>query len=277
MKDKVIIITGASDGIGAVAARRLHELGAEVVIVGRSPEKTRRVASALHAASYIADFAKLSEVRTLAAQLKSTYPKIDVLINNAGGIFGERELTEDGNEKTLQVNHLAPFLLTHLLLENLTKSAAVVINVSSIANKIYGNIDINDLNLTNAYSPTHAYGNGKLGNILFTMELNRRYGKAGIKTVAVHPGNIATNFANDTTSWLRFIYHTPLAKFFIQPPEKGADPLVWLATSTPGVDWEIGAYYDKLTLGETNSQARDQQLAIDFWNTSLRLTGLHGS
>ena len=127
-RNKIIVITGASDGIGKAAARELKAKGAKVVIVGRSPEKTKAVARELDVAYYIADFSKLSDVRELGEKLHAAYPRIDVLVNNAGGIFGERELTVDGFEKTMQVNHLSHFLLTKLLLNTLIASNATVIN-----------------------------------------------------------------------------------------------------------------------------------------------------
>ena len=267
-----MVITGASDGIGAIAARVLSKMGAKVVVVGRSPEKTKQVAQEIDADYYVADFADLSQVRKLAAKLQKKYPRIDVLLNNAGGIFGNRQLTVDGHEKCFQVNHLAPFLLTNLLLDRLIASQAKIINTSSIANERYGDIDINDLDLEHGFSPNRAYGNAKLANILFTKELHRRYGDKGISAVAVHPGKIATNFANDTTSYLRLFYRTPLAKLFLDSPEEGAEPLIWLASTEAGTDWQPGAYYEKHKLGKENQQAADSGLAKQLWELSASYT-----
>ncbi|KFF58109.1 hypothetical protein JF66_21085, partial [Cryobacterium sp. MLB-32] len=158
MPMKTIVITGASDGVGAAAARKLHADGHTVVIVGRSPEKTQTVAGELGAKYYVADFSDLSHVRELADRLKADYPRIDILANNAGGIFGSRNKTVDGFEKTLQVNHLAPFLLTNLLLDTLLASHASVINTSSVAARIFGKVDLDDLNNTSRYSANKAYG-----------------------------------------------------------------------------------------------------------------------
>jgi len=133
MAERVIVITGASDGIGSAAARLLKGQGANVVIVGRSPEKTQNVAREIGVPYYLADFAKLEDVRTLATKLRAELPRIDVLVNNAGGVMGRRQLTVDGNELTTQVNHLAAFLLTNLLLETLVASKASVIATSSLA------------------------------------------------------------------------------------------------------------------------------------------------
>jgi NAD(P)-dependent dehydrogenase (short-subunit alcohol dehydrogenase family) len=159
MTGRTIVITGASDGIGAAAARALSAAGERVVVVGRSETKTKAVATELAADYFVADFADLSQVRTLAAALREKYPRIDVLANNAGGIMGRRELTVDGHEKTFQVNHLAPFLLTTLLMDVLANSGARVINTSSVANRIFARLDIEDLDAGKAYATNRAYGN----------------------------------------------------------------------------------------------------------------------
>ncbi|MBT2538394.1 SDR family NAD(P)-dependent oxidoreductase [Arthrobacter sp. ISL-69] len=269
MAARTIVITGASDGIGASAARTLAKAGERVVVVGRSAEKTRAVAEGIGADYFVSDFAELSQVRTLAAQLSEKYPRIDVLANNAGGIMGNRELTVDGHEKTFQVNHLAPFLLTNELMDVLTASNATVINTSSAANA-FGYVDIDDLDAAGKYSTSKAYGTSKLENILFTTELHHRYNAAGISTAAFHPGGVATNFAAESTSWFRFAYKTFIKRFMLTP-EQGADTLVWLATTTPGQDWVSGAYYAKRALAKANKQAYDAQLARQLWDRSEAL------
>jgi NAD(P)-dependent dehydrogenase (short-subunit alcohol dehydrogenase family) len=269
MKDKIIVITGASDGIGAEAARKLSAMGAEVVIVGRSPEKTKALALELKAKYYLADYTKLDEVRRLAGELNRDYPRIDVLANNAGGIFGKRETTIDGHEKTMQVNYLAPFLLTNLLIDNLIASKTAVINTSSIANKILSRFDIDDLELEKNYNQRVAYGNTKLENILFTKELNKRFHAKGISTVAFHPGNVATNFASDTSDLLRYIYHTPLKKLVLISPKKGADTLVWLASTVADKDWKSGGYYYKRKLSNKIAPAANNETyARSLWDQS---------
>lgn len=172
---RTIVITGASDGIGAAAARRLHADGHRVVVVGRSPEKTRALAGELGVEHHVADFARLDDVRALAAALAGCHERIDVLANNVGGIFGKRTLTVDGFEKTLQVNHLAPFLLTALLMDTLLASGAAVVNTSSVAAKRFGSLDLNDLGNAARYSPEKAYGDSKLANILHARELHARF------------------------------------------------------------------------------------------------------
>ncbi len=269
MSARTIVITGASDGIGASAARTLSRQGDRVVVVGRSAAKTERVAKEIGADFFVADFAELDQVRRLAAQLKEEYPRIDVLANNAGGIMGARELTVDGHEKTFQINHLAPFLLTTELMDVLTASNAVVINTSSAANG-FGKLDLFDLDSTQNYSTNRAYGTGKLANILFTTELHHRYAAAGITTAAFHPGVVATNFAAESTSPMRHAYKTFLNRFLLSP-EQGADTLVWLATATPGQDWVSGAYYAKRALAKANKQAYDAELARELWDRSEAL------
>ncbi|GAE94692.1 oxidoreductase [Gracilibacillus boraciitolerans JCM 21714] len=152
---QTIIITGASDGIGAAAARQLKNKGYNVVLVGRSKEKTERIAKELNAPSHLADYSRLADVKRLASELKQ-YNRIDVLVNNAGGIMGAREVTEDGFEKTFQVNHLAPFLLTKLLIEQLIDSEAKVIQTSSAAANAFGKkFDVTDLNNDKGYAPSN--------------------------------------------------------------------------------------------------------------------------
>jgi NAD(P)-dependent dehydrogenase (short-subunit alcohol dehydrogenase family) len=269
MPQRNIVVTGASDGIGAAAARNLAKAGERIVVVGRSPEKTAAVAAELGADYFVCDFAELAQVRELATALRERYPRIDVLVNNAGGIMRGHELTVDGHEKTFQVNHLAPFLLTTELLDILTASRATIINTSSAANG-FGRLDLADLNSERSYSTNRAYGTAKLANILFTAELQNRYGKDGIAAAAFHPGVVATNFAADSTSWFRHAYKTVFNRFLISA-EQGADTLVWLATSTPGRDWVPGAFYVKRALAKANKQAYDAGLARDFWDRSLEL------
>lgn len=269
MPQRTIVITGASDGIGAAAARILAGAGERIVVVGRSPEKTADVGTELGVDYFICDFAELAQVRELAASLRDRYPRIDVLVNNAGGIMRGHELTVDGHEKTFQINHLAPFLLTTELLDVLTASRATIINTSSAANG-FGRLDLSDLNSERSYSTNRAYGTAKLANILFTAELQNRYGKDGIAAAAFHPGVVATNFAAESTSWFRHAYKTVLNRFLLTA-EQGADTLVWLATSTPGRDWVPGAFYVKRALAKANSQAYDAGLARTFWNRSLEL------
>jgi NAD(P)-dependent dehydrogenase (short-subunit alcohol dehydrogenase family) len=186
---KAIVITGASDGIGRAAARALHGLGHTVVIVDRSPDKMEKVAAELSVDYYLCDFARLDEVRRLADALPRRYPQIDVLCNNADGIMTERRITEDGHEMTLQVNHFAPYLLTTLLLPVLIESKATVVATSSSANRI-ARLELDDLNGSRRFSTGNAYAVAKLANTMFTSELDRRYGKAGISAASFSPARL---------------------------------------------------------------------------------------
>jgi NAD(P)-dependent dehydrogenase (short-subunit alcohol dehydrogenase family) len=270
---KTIVITGASDGIGAASARQLHRDGHQVVVVGRSSEKTQAVARELGAAYFIADFARLDEVRKLGAELNAAYPRIDVLANNAGGVFGDPTRTVDGFEQTFQINHLAPFLLTQLLMDTLIASRASVLQTSSVGARMAGKLDLDDLNQDRHSSPIRSYGTAKLENILFTTELHRRFHAQGISAVAFHPGNVATSFGKQSTSRLmRFIATNPVTRSMLISPEKGADQLVWFSESEPGRDWESGKYYEKRKPARrVNPQIRDADLARRLWERSEQL------
>ena len=270
---KTIVITGASDGIGAAAARRLHQDGHRVVVVGRSPQKTRAVADEIGADFFVADFTRLDEVRKLAAELTAAYPAIDVLANNAGGVFGDRTKTVDGFELTFQINHLAPFLLTQLLMDTLITSRATVIQTSSVAARTSRQLDLDDLDHDRNFDPIRVYGAAKLENILFTKELHRRYHDRGISAVAFHPGNVRTSFGTTSESRLiKFITTNPVTRsLLLITPEQGADQLVWFAEGRPGVDWKPATYYAKRKPARTNPQAGDAALARGLWDRSEQL------
>lgn len=240
---KTIVITGASDGIGAAAARKLKAAGHDVIIVGRSPEKTERVAEKLSSPFYTADYAKLSDVVKLAEELKK-YKKIDVLTNNAGAALNKRTVTGDGHEKTFQVNVLAPFLLTYLLLDKLIESKATVVTTSSIASNLTGQkFSLNDIENEKAYTPLKAYGEAKLCNALLTRELNRKYADKGISAVAFEPGVPRTNFACESTPFFKFMYHSVFKYLFTISPDKSAERLIRLALGKPDKDFIRGEIY----------------------------------
>ncbi len=207
--------------------------GDTLVVVGRSPQKTQAIAKELEADSFITDFTELAQVRELAAALNEKYPRIDVLANNAGGIMAGREVTVDGHEKTFQVNHLAPFLLTTLLIDRLVASRATVINTSSVANRIMAKFNIDDLDAVTKYSTNSAYGNAKLANILFTRELQRRYGDHGISAAAFHPGTVASGFSAESNSRTKLMYGSFMQRFMLSPAQ-GADTLLRSAAMVAG-------------------------------------------
>lgn len=277
MTEKTIVITGASDGIGAAAARQLLDNGDRLLLVGRSKEKTAVITKETGAEYFVADFSSLDQVRALARELRDAVGDqgIDVLANNAGGIFGDQIPTADGYEKTFQVNHLAPFLLTMLLLPQLVSRKAAIINTSSIGHRIFGNIDIDDLDNRRSFSPHKAYGDAKLANILFTKSLHAKFGDKGLSSVAFHPGNVRTNFAGETSSAIRLLYQTPLRRLMLINPEKGGSHLAWFINGTPDQTWTSGQYYDQRNLtGKVSAQAQDPELAEALWQRSAELVDL---
>ncbi|MFE7743276.1 SDR family NAD(P)-dependent oxidoreductase [Nocardia sp. NPDC057455] len=274
---KTVVVTGASSGIGAAAAQRLAARGADVAVVGRSPERTAEVAAKAGAEPFVADFARLDDVRKLADQLLDRYPRIDVLANNAGGAWPERTVTDDGNELTFQVNHLAPFLLTNLLLERLTHSRARVVNTASMTYRM-AKLDLETANAaTGSFNQLGAYGASKLANILFTRELARRTEGTGITTAAFHPGAVATHVYDNAPFGLGWFIRSPLARPFFIQPDKGAEPLVHLATTADGAAID-GRYFHRFELEPPrNKQAVDADLARRLWTLSERATGLASS
>lgn len=271
MARKTIVITGASDGIGAAAARRLRRNGENVVLVGRSEHKTAAVAAELDADYFVADFADLSQVRAMADKIRSGYPRIDVLANNAGRMFTNIHETTDGHEITFQVNYLAPFLLTTQLLAVLVDSRATVINTTSSSHKLLPRVGITQLENTAQRRPSVAYAFTKLAIVLFTRELHRRYHASGISAATFHPGYVNSNFGDASGSrFLTFMkYRVPLSDRLTVTADQGADQLVWLASSKPGVDWTSGEYYSKHKISEAHRAAYDPELARELWDRTL--------
>lgn len=275
MKQQTIVLTGASDGIGAAAARQLTGQGHRLLLVGRSPDKTAAVAAEVGAEGFVADFARLDDVRRLADEIRATTDHVDVLANNAGGVFARREVTVDGIEKTLQVNHLAPFLLTHLLLDLLQAGHGRVVNTSSSAARGMSRLDIEDLQNEKSYKPLRAYGDAKLANILFTRGLEARF--EGIDSVAFDPGNVRTNFAAGSTSVVRLVYRTPLKHLVLISPERGGANLAFFVDGAPGTTWLPGRFYTQTELatpGQTNPRIFDDALVDALWSRSAELVGL---
>lgn len=269
MSGKTVVITGASAGIGAAAARQLFALGARVVVVGRNPAKTAAVAAEVGGESATADFAKLSEVRRLAAELLDRFPAIDVLANNAGGTFPKPARTEDGHTLTFQTNHLAPYLLTRLLHERLVASKATIIATSSAAHAV-GHIDLDDLDaFPRVGGGFRAYGTSKLENILFARELQRRWGATGVRAASFHPGVVASEFGRDS-KLTGLVYKTPINRF-MRSPDGGAETLTWLATTD---DWLPGAYYANRKEASTNKAAQSLEDAKKLWDRSAELVDL---
>ena len=267
---KTVVLTGASSGLGAKAAAVIAEQGWHVAVVGRNKERTHEVAKRVGGEPFLADYDSLDDVRSLAATLLERYPVIDVLANNAGGLIGERGLSKDGHERTFQHNHLAPFLLTNLLLPRLVESKARVVSTSSVMNLI-GSVKIDDLEW--AHRPWgggwRAYGTAKLETILFMRELAKR---SGLAAYSFHPGYVSTGFGLNS-SFIKLSQAIRPGGFGI-PAAAGAAPLIHLATA-PELAAAPGAYYDQLKPnGRTARQATNDELASTLWERSLELTGL---
>ncbi|CAM4257011.1 Serine 3-dehydrogenase [Mycobacterium basiliense] len=271
MTHKTIVITGASDGIGAAAARRLSRNGQNVVVVGRSESKTTAVAAEVGADHFVADFADLAQVRVLADKIRSEYSRIDVLANNAGGMSRTIEFTADGYEKTYQVNYLAPFLLTTHLADVLVDSRATVVNTTSSSQTLLPKNFVKDLENTGRHRPSVAYALTKLAIVLFTMELHHRYHGCGLSAATFHPGYVNSNFGDASGSrMLGFMkYHVPVTARFTATAEQGAEQLVWLASSTPGIDWKSGEYYSRHRIAKANRVAYDPGRARELWEHTL--------
>lgn len=270
MPTKFAAITGASDGIGKQAAIALKAAGWQVAIIGRNPQRTKALGLMLGMPFYVADFSDLREVAALAGRLMADWPRIDALLNNAGGMFSRGEKTGDGHEVTFQVNHLAHFLLTRLLMERLLESRASVINTSSIAHRLLGFLYHPDRPEDTALSSMHlAYGNAKLANILFTRELHRRFHPQGLSVAAVHPGVVATSFSRSTLSPMRLIYNSALIRLpAFKTSAQGAEPLIQLARGTPGADWVSGTYYSGTRQAAPSRMAGDDAAALALWDYS---------
>ncbi len=274
---KVIVVTGASSGIGAAAAVELAKRGARVTPVGRNPERLVKVAERVRAAGdgtggepLQADFASLDEVRRLAGELLERHERIDVLVNNAGLLMGRRELTADGHEKTFAVNHLAPFLLTNLLLERLGASApARIVTTSSDAHHS-GRMDFDDLMAERSWSSWRAYASSKLANVLFTRALARRLDGNDVVANCLHPGVIRTRLGRGPSP---IAMGWTLAKPFFASPKRGAGTIVYLASDPEAGDFN-GGYFVDCRLKPPTREAADEELADRLWRVSEELTGL---
>lgn len=280
MRGKTCIVTGASAGIGKATARELAARGANVVLVCRDPARgdiaMREVASQGSGTVelLIADLSSQRDIRRVAREILDAHPRIDVLINNAGGIFGERLLTEDGLEMTFALNHLGYFLLTSLLLERLQASApARIVNVSSGAHQL-GRLDWNNLQGERSFKSLRAYGLSKLANVLFTYELARRLAGTGVTVNCMRPGTVATNFGASGTRLIQRLVR--LGRPFMRTPEQGADTVVWLATARE-VEGVTGKYFDDRKDVRSSKISYDEQAARRLWLESERMVGLEAA
>jgi NAD(P)-dependent dehydrogenase (short-subunit alcohol dehydrogenase family) len=286
LEGRIALVTGATSGIGQETALGLAARGAHVVLVGRDRARAEAARKDVtersqnpHVDVLLADFASLDAVRGLAREFGERYPRLDLLVNNAGLVMRERILTADGYETTLAVNHLAPFLLTHLLRERLLASeSARVVNVASDAHRFVGGFNFDDPMSERGFGfPTvvtglRVYGMSKLANILFTIELARRLERTRVTTNAVHPGGVATRLGTNATGMLGKLI--PLAmRPFMKTPEQGAATSLYVATS-PAVAQTNGRYFADSREREPSSGARDANAAQRLWNLSCEWVGV---
>ncbi len=269
----LVLITGATRGIGRAAALELASAGAEVALVGRDRERVRAVAEQIRSSGvqapvheHVADLTLMADVRALAADARERYEHIDVLANNAGAVFASRQLTSEGLERTFALNHLAPFLLTNLLRDRLVGSR--VITTSSDAH-LAGLLDLYDLQSAKSYAAMRVYGTTKLCNILFTRELARRAGE--LRANCFHPGVVRTGFAKNDISLLRI--GVTLGAPFLRSPKRGARSLVWLATADAAGALSGEYVFDEKVV-QPSAQARDLTLAVELWARSAELVGV---
>jgi NAD(P)-dependent dehydrogenase (short-subunit alcohol dehydrogenase family) len=291
MQGRVVVITGATSGIGQVAAENLAAMGARVVQVARDRQRGHAALERLHERApdvspsiHYADLSRLSEMKRVGLEIAKVEPRIDVLINNAGAMFGSRQLTEDGLEQTFALNHMAYFVLTHELRERLIVSApARIVNTASDAHEGV-TLDFNDLQSTHAYADRsllewmryggpgfRVYGRSKLCNILFTRELARRLAGTSVTANSFHPGFVATRFGETTGGLISF--GIGIAKRFALSPQQGAETLVYLASSDEVPD-VTGKYFHKCHPATPSLEAQDEAAARRLWADSAKLAQL---
>ena len=278
MRDKLVMITGASSGIGHETARQLAQQGAEILMVSRDPERGRGAQASVATAAtgkppvlLLADLSSQASIRRLAEQVRSHSSRIDVLINNAGAVFSRRELTVDGIERTFALNHLASFLVTQLLFETLRAApAGRIINMSSEIHS--GAIDFDNLQGEKRYNFLQAYYQTKLENILFTYELARRIAGTGVTANALSPGPTRTRFGDNLQGLPRlfplFMKNIPL---LFAPTQVGARTPVYLASS-PDVEGVSGKFFFRGREARTKPFSYDADIARRLWEVSAELT-----
>jgi NAD(P)-dependent dehydrogenase (short-subunit alcohol dehydrogenase family) len=275
MRGKTVVITGATSGIGEVAAIRLAEQGARIVFTARDKERAQATLEKLRRANpasghvvHLTDLSLLSDMRHTAEEIREE-PAIDVLINNAGALFNSRIETKDGLEKTFALNHMSYFVLTNRLLSRL-KAGARIINTASDAHH-RAKLDFNDLQSKKGYSGFAVYSKSKLCNILFTRELARRLAGTGITANSLHPGFVATRFGDQSGGVLSALVRVAKPIGAISP-EEGAKTIIYLASS-PEVARISGAYFTKCAPATPSAEALSDQDAKRLWQVSREIAG----
>lgn len=277
MAGKTVLVTGASGGIGRATALGLAVLGAHLAITGRDRRRTEGAAVEIRAAGggqvdlFVADLSVQSEVRRLAEEVLERIARIDVLVNNVSGYWNTRQVTCDGLERTFAVNHLAPFLLTTLLLDRLRQDApARVVTVSSNAHRM-GRIDFDDLQAVHSYSGARAYNQSKLANVLFTYELARRLQATAVTANALHPGVVRTSFGADDPGRVQRLL-VPFLRPLMKSPRRGAATSIHLA-SAPDLEHTTGRYFANSKPNKSSDRSYDEAVATQLWRVSADLIG----
>ena len=280
MQGKTILISGATNGIGKQSALELAKMGAQIVIIGRNKAKTEETLREIQSSSgnkdvhaLIADLSSMAEVRRVADDFKKQYARLDVLLNNVGGFFSERQESVDGYEMTFALNHLSYFLLTHLLLDRLKANApSRIVSVSSEAHMM-SPLNFDDLQSKQSYGMAgfRPYGQSKLMNVMFTYELARRLAGTGVTANALHPGAVNTGFGKNNRGLMNIAMK--IFTFFAIKVEDGAKTSVYLASS-PEVEGVTGKYFDKCKQKQSSQVSYDEAAQKRLWEISEQLTGI---
>ena len=278
MAGRTVLVTGGSGGIGKATALGLATMGAHVAITGRDRGRAEGAAGEIRTAGggqvdvFVADLSCQSEVRRLADEVLQSLSRVDVLVNNAGGYWNNRHVTADGLERTFAVNHLAPFLLTHLLLDRLNESApARVVTVSSNV-QAFGRIDFDDLQGDRSYSGARAYNQSKLANVLFTYELARRLRATSVTANALHPGVVRTSFGAEDPGRAQRLF-TPFVRPFMKAPAQGATTSIYVA-SAPDLEQVTGRFFVNSKPKRSAKRSYDEDVAARLWQVSADLVGI---
>ena len=280
MQNKIVMVTGATNGIGLESAKALAGMGATIVGVGRNPQKCADVAAQIKSATgnskvefLVADLSVQAQVRQLAATFKQKYSRLDVLLNNAGGYFSKRETNADGQELTWALNHLNYFVLTNELLDVLKASApARIVNVSSMAHSGAKGIHFEDVEFKTGYSGWSAYSHSKLANVMFTYELARRLAGTKVTANALHPGFVATGFGHNNSGGLMAFGLNALQMIVAKKPEQGAATSIYLA-SAPQVEGVTGKYFSNSKEAKSSAASHDVDAQKRLWTLSEQMVG----